>query len=317
MEKLVRSRFVRLMLAAALIGLGAWAFLPYVTSRVASSAFVNAELVRVTAPIAGRLSRDLPTKGTLLDGVAKTPLIEALTPDRRHLVALEQQRAAVKAQVELATGQLAELAAADRDLAARTERHRTAVVEQIGHEIDEAKANLNACQADQRQQQQIRDRTEVLAGSGVVTRQRVDDVQAAYDGVVARCQAANAQIERFKVEAAAAAQGIFLQDGFNDTPYSEQERDRLLLRRQELEAAVQNGNSQLKELEAEIAEEQQRFDQMSHYAAILPAGHVVWNVSASPGSAVVEGQTLLDLADCRKRFVDVEVPERDFESINI
>jgi hypothetical protein len=38
-------------------------------------------------------------------------------------------------------------------------------------------------------------------------------------------------------------------------------------------------------------------------------------VSASPGSTVTEGQTVLDLADCAHRFVAVELPERDFESI--
>ena len=38
-------------------------------------------------------------------------------------------------------------------------------------------------------------------------------------------------------------------------------------------------------------------------------------MAASPGSAVVEGQTLIDLADCGRRFVAVELPERDFEQI--
>jgi hypothetical protein len=47
----------------------------------------------------------------------------------------------------------------------------------------------------------------------------------------------------------------------------------------------------------------------------LPAHHVVWSVVASPGSTVVEGQLVLDLADCRHRFVAVELPEREFERI--
>ena len=59
-ERLVRSRIVRLMLALSLlIALGAWAFLPHVVYRIAPTAFVNAELVRVTAPIAGRLATSL------------------------------------------------------------------------------------------------------------------------------------------------------------------------------------------------------------------------------------------------------------------
>ena len=55
------------MLALALIALGAWAFLPHVVYRIAPTAFVNAELVRVTAPIAGRLSATSLVGGILLN----------------------------------------------------------------------------------------------------------------------------------------------------------------------------------------------------------------------------------------------------------
>ena len=54
LQRFVRNRMARLGLAFALIAMSAWAFLPYVNYRIASSAFVNAELVRVAAPIAGQ-----------------------------------------------------------------------------------------------------------------------------------------------------------------------------------------------------------------------------------------------------------------------
>jgi hypothetical protein len=44
---------------------------------------------------------------------------------------------------------------------------------------------------------------------------------------------------------------------------------------------------------------------------------VVWAVTASPGSAVTEGQALLDLASCARRFLAVELPEREFEQISV
>ena len=54
---------------------------------------------------------------------------------------------------------------------------------------------------------------------------------------------------------------------------------------------------------------------VDRYDLTLPPSHVIWSVAASPGSAVIEGQTLLDLADCGSRFVAVELPARDFEQI--
>jgi hypothetical protein len=101
-ERLVRSRIARLMLALALIALGAWAFLPHVVYRIAPTAFVNAELVRVTAPIAGRLSRDLPRRGDIIEHPITVNLIETLSADRRHLLDLEQQSAVAKDRAELA-----------------------------------------------------------------------------------------------------------------------------------------------------------------------------------------------------------------------
>jgi hypothetical protein len=317
MENFIRNRIVRIALAFALLGFSGWAFLPYVTNKVAASAFVNAELVRVIAPIGGRLARDLPPKGAPIDGSATTRLVEALAPDRRHLITLEQQQATARAQVDLAATQLAEVTAADDKLARRTEQHRAAVLERLGREAEEVSANWSACRADERQQHLARNRTEALAATGTGSQQRRDETAAAYDGAVARCQAAAAQLLRLKAEAAAASDGIFLQDGFNDTPYSEQQRDRLLLRRQELQSQISSGGSQISLLEAEIAEERHRFEQLSRYELTLPAGYIVWTVSASPGSAVVEGQPVLDLADCRRRFVVAEMPERDFESIRI
>jgi hypothetical protein len=69
------------------------------------------------------------------------------------------------------------------------------------------------------------------------------------------------------------------------------------------------------QLRSEVAEEHNRLDQVGHSNLLLPADHVVWSVSASPGSTVTEGQTILDLADCAHRFVVVDLPEREFEQI--
>lgn len=312
MEKVIRSRLARLALAGVLLSTGVWAFLPYVAYRVASSAFVNAELVRVTAPISGEVARDLPAKGSLVDGASQTKLIEALPPDRRALVRLQQQDATAQAEVTLAEAQLGEVNAAARQLSEQTARYRTAVLKRLANQSEETEANLTACRADEQTQAKNQERAELLAKAGLIPPQRLDAVEGAHASTLAHCQAIAAQIERLKTEAAAARDGIFLQDGFNDTPYSAQQRDRLLMRRQELEATLLSAHSRLAQIKAESDAERRRISQLSAYAATLPAGHVVWSVLASPGSAVTEGQPILDLADCQRRFVVVEVPERDF-----
>ena len=84
LQRFIRSRTVRIALALLLIALSAWAFVPYVTYRIVPSDFVNAELLRVAAPIAGQLEQGLPHKGEFVSAPVTVGLITALSPDRRH-----------------------------------------------------------------------------------------------------------------------------------------------------------------------------------------------------------------------------------------
>ena len=80
----------------------------HIEYRIAPSAFINAELLRVTAPIAGRLTQDLPRKGQFIARPEKVTLIDSMAPDRRHLLDIERQYAASKENSELARKQLDE-----------------------------------------------------------------------------------------------------------------------------------------------------------------------------------------------------------------
>jgi multidrug resistance efflux pump len=314
-ERLVRSRRARIVLALTILALSMWAFLPHVAYRIAPTAYVNAELVRVTAPMAGRLARDLPRKGDMIDRTITVNLTETLSPDRRHLLDLEQQSAVAKDRADLAKQQLAEVAAVDRELQIRTDAYKGGMISRLGREIVEAEAEKAGCLAEVFQRRDIGSRMDELVKSGYASQIRSAEVSATQEANAARCEMANARIQRFRVELASAQQGVFLRDGANDVPYSQQQRDRLVLRRQDLETEMLQQRSRAVQLETEIAEERSRLNRISHSDLLLPADHVVWSVSASPGSTVTEGQTILDLANCAHRFVVVDLPEREFERV--
>ena len=315
LQQFVRRRNIRLMLAALLIALSGWAFLPYVGYRIASSAFVNAELVRVTAPISGRLTRDLPQKGDFIEKPATVTLIKALTEDKRHLLRLDTQRVIAKERADLARKQLAEIDAADAILAKRAQTYREGVIARLGHERNETEAEKTGCLAEAQKRGDVGSRMQELVKSGNATPIRTSEAFATLEATRTRCEMAGARLERLQAELAAAKDGVFLRDGINDAPYSQQERDRLFLRRQELETKILEESLQYSQAAAEWEEERRRLERVSHSDFSLPPHHVVWSVAASPGSTVSEGQALLDLAACEQRFVVVELPEREFERI--
>jgi multidrug resistance efflux pump len=290
-------------------------FLPYVGYRISSSAFVNAELVRVTAPIAGRLTREIPRKGDFIDQPAAVTLIESLSRDQRHLLDLVSRHALAKARAELARSQLTEIAATDLELGKRTKIYRDGMIERLGHERDETEAERTGCLAEAGQRREIASRMEQLVKSGVASHVRSAETSALLESIATRCKMADAKLKRLQAELVSAHDGVILGDGANDAPYSQQQRDRLGLRRQDLETKRLEESLQSSETASEIIEERERLDRLSHFDFSLPANHVVWSVAASPGSTVSEGQTLLDLAACERRFVAVELPEREFEKI--
>jgi biotin carboxyl carrier protein len=314
-ERLIRKRFARLALAVLLIGTAGWAFLPYVTHRVAASAFVNSELVRVTAPFAGKLTNALPRQGDFIDNARSVNLIEALSPDRRHLFDLQLQYAMAKKTSELAQQHLKEIASLDADLAKRTETYRLAIVNQISHEGLEAEAERAGCLEELKHRDDVGLRMDTLTESGLASDIRSSEAHATARAASTRCAVAAARGDRIKVELEAARDGVFLRNGISDVPYSQQQRENLMLRRQELQTQALQESARSTQLAADIAAERERIEQLDNYRPALPAGHVVWSTTASPGSAVTEGQTILDLADCEHRFVAVDLPERDFEQI--
>jgi multidrug resistance efflux pump len=317
LQRFVRNRVARLALAFALIALAAWAFLPYVNYRIASSAFVNSELVRVAAPIAGQVTRELPRKGTYIGHSSDVPLIETRSRDNRHLLQLTRQHAVAKERAGLARAQLAEIAKSDSEFAARARIYREGVIARLGHERAEAKAEQVGCLAEMEQRRDIGSRMEQLVKSGTASQIRSAEATASVEAIAARCAMVAERLSRLQTELVAAEQGVSLRDGANDAPYSVQQQDRLFMRRQELETKMLEETLQAEQIAAEMTQERERIDRLSQFEVALPANHVVWSVAASPGSTVSEGQTVFDLASCSRRFVAVELPEREFERITV
>lgn len=308
-------RGVRIALALVLIAMSIWAFAPYVAYRMSSSAFINSEMMRVTAPISGYLTNDIPSKGEFVAHPTHLTLINSYNADRRRLLDLEGRKALAQERAHLAESQLTEVSQLDEELKTRMESYREGMIERLGHEIREADAEKTGCLAEVGHRREIGDRMQGLAEKGSTSQIRSAEAQAKEAETETRCKMAAARVERLKSELAALKDGVYLRDATNDVPYSQQQRERLFLRKQELETEAKQQGALAKELQTEIAEERRRVDNLAQYALTLPKDHVIWSMPASPGSVVTEGQTVLDLADCDRRFVAVELPEREFEEI--
>src|SRR5258708_20722319 len=199
LQRFLRRRPVRLGLALTLIALGGWASFPYLAYRVAPSAFVNAELVRVTAPIAGRLTRDLPGKGDFIKKAANVPLIVSLSTDRRHLFDLERQNAVAKDRAELARQQLAEITDVDRELNGRTVAYRNGMILRLAQELKETAAERTGCLAEAQLRREVGSRIEQLVRLGIASEIRSFEILSSQESVSTRCEMAAARLQHLQI----------------------------------------------------------------------------------------------------------------------
>jgi multidrug resistance efflux pump len=314
-ETILRSRRLRVAVAISFAATGLWAFTPYVLNEVGGEAYVNAPLTRVTSPIAGVAGGDLPAIGSYVATAKRLRVVTSRSVDETELGGLMGQQAALSAALALADRQLSELSAMDSRLKLRAERYGRAEGKRLADWAIAAGADTQACRAEADEAQNQAARVAALAVKGYAAKATVDRAEAALAGARARCAGLTARASASAQEAMAARAGVYLGNGTADTPYAEQQRDRLLLRRQELESVAVDAQARLEELARRVERERHRLAQAAAYDVTLPAASIVWQVGTSPGSSVVPGSSLIDLADCTRRFVDVTLPERRIEAL--
>jgi len=289
------------------MGFGISAFIPFIAYKVAPTAYVNAELIRITAPINGQLTQELPRKGDFIDAPTAARLIQSNNVDRSGLVSLERQFEEYKAKAQLASSQITELDAADAAFTQRMSAYQSALANRQDSDMLETQRELKACRDIAAVRRSALDRAEELNQKQLLAQIQLEKVKGEYFNAVQTCETIAGREQRLRAEREATAKGSFIQDA-NGAPSFAQERSGLLLSRQERQRELLDARARADQLEAQISSLRSHVDNLEHFDMNLPAGYIVWSVQASPGSAVVEGQTILELANCRNPFLIVQFP---------
>ncbi|WP_310496155.1 HlyD family secretion protein [Sandarakinorhabdus sp.] len=314
-ETIIRSRRLRMAAAVAMAATALWAFSPYVTSEVGGEAYVSAPLIRIASPIAGMVASDLPAAGTALRRAETRLMVTAHGVDTSALLALRGEAAALAASLALTERQIGELRLAGARLSGRSRAFGAAAQDRLGASLAAARDDVTACHAESAEAVLQRDRTETLAAQRFATFTQRDRARAVAASAAARCAALAGRAQALDIEGRAAAHGLYLAGAAMDASYGDQQRDRLVLRRQELESIAANARTRLAQLDGQIAAEDLRTRRAAAFAALLPASTIVWSQPAARGTSVAAGGSLIELADCQRRYVEVSLPERRMEAI--
>tara|TARA_R100000935_G_scaffold28385_2_gene48737 strand:+ start:4430 stop:5605 length:1176 start_codon:yes stop_codon:yes gene_type:complete len=304
-------RYRRLILGFIAIAVALWIIVGEQMSGASADAVVNAPVITLRATVAGDLSvptRQLGarvTQGEVLASIADPVVDRVRLDDLLMEAALEEatrvQVAALLTDTEANRAALLKRAGIFRERRLEELRMRLShaetrlsILEEGGAPVDEVgRQLLNA----------IEDSGERLPGEP-----RLDALVLDH---------ARERVEVLRIALSAAEEGVFLGDGYNDSPNAEQ-------RATELESDIATLESRLAEAEARLAavtgrvnRERVRVNELTGGEMQSPVTGLLWEVLQADGVNVQRGDPLLRLIDCQATMVTASVTERVYNSLAV
>ncbi len=313
----ITAQQFRLFLAFALAAAVLWTVVPNAANYVSSQAVVNAPLNTVLSPLQGYITRRSPPPGTGITAGQALVTVEIEERDRRYLEQLRARLALVEESLNSIDAETAELGALEQVMSDRIASYQTRVIERLDAESREASAALESAEAQHENSFAILKRAEALRSRGHATATRTDADTAAHAGATAEVARVRARLERIAVERAAVEAGVFVQDGWNDVPYSQQRLDGITLQLASLATERRRLDSERLALTGQITGETRLVEEREIFAAQAASGGVIWKQSGAVGETVVPGDVLVQMVNCESRFVEVTLHERHFKSIEL
>jgi len=129
--------------------------------------------------------------------------------------------------------------------------------------------------------------------------------------------AARKRLDALIVELAAARNGTYLGDNYNDVPSSFQRARELTVRIEETQANLDQLARKQETLSAELTAERKRLAARSSASLAAPIDGNLWTVQAASGEYVRKGQELFTVLDCSTVVVTASVSERDYNELRL
>lgn len=266
-------RYSRLLLGIFLILFAGWIIVGEQMTGASADAVVNARLSTLRAPVAGRVEMPERELGTAVQEGEDLGSLTDTRVDRVRLDDLTMELAFEKARVLQLQTRIDKIGDAIPPLQERTARFRSDRIAEL-----ELQLALDAFEPPQGEQ----------------------EVQV---------EAAFAQDRRsiLEIELRAAQAGVFLGDGFNDAPWSEQRQAELVTLQDAAIAEHAEAEARQSALEARIGSELLATNTLTTASLTSTVNGQLWEILAAEGETVQRGQDVLRLLDCDSAIVTLSV----------
>ena len=311
-------RGAKIAIGLAIIAVFGWLPLRAVWENSSVEAVLNSRLVTLRTPIGGRVSaaRHITDQAKLEAGTVVLRVVNS-RGDRTRLDDLRRQKSRLENERPSLAAKLASAQAAQKDLARQASQFRDGRVLQLEARIAEIQTSIEAAAARRDEASAAVERASSLAKSGNVSTVELARLTRELSVSQQTELGARKRLDAAKVELAAAQNGSFLGDSYNDRPSSVQREEEMRQRAGDLEADLARTDTEVAWLANEIIVEEVRFADLSEANITTPVAGRVWEMMTSPGEDVQAGQPLLKVLDCSGAVITANVTESVYNRLQL
>lgn len=304
-------------LGIGIVLIAAVVLIPALASFQSINAIVNTHYVTIKSPIEGAL-----------DGFAKMPgqpieqgeELLMISNTRFKESAVNEMEVEQKTLTERSLGlqqHLKNLQQMQKDLQKRVAVHRTHEFLRLEEQLAQAQSEKKAQESLIREQKLIAQRNELLVKDNFISPAQNEAAQYALEVTQSRLDIFKARIRLLETEKQAVQSFVYLGEGRNDVPYTQQRLDDVRLQITEVAARLRENEQRSADVQLQINKERQSMAVSREVRIHSPNKGVLWRKFGNNGTEVVIGTDLAHVITCDNLFLDVAVPESSLDSFEM
>ncbi len=290
---------------------------PALASFQSINAIVNTHYVTIKAPIEGALGGFTKMPGQPIEiGEELLKISNARFKDS----AISELGVEQKTMTERSMGlqqHLQNLQQLQKELQNRVAVHRTHEFLRLDEQLAQAKSEKKAQESLIREQQLLAQRNALLVKENFISPSQNEAAQYALEVTQSRLDIFQARIRLLETEKQAVQRFVYLGEGRNDVPYTQQRLDDVRLQITEVAARLRENERRSSDVQLQISKERESMAVSREVSVLAPSPGVLWRKFGSNGTEVVIGTDLAHVITCDNLFLDVAVSESSLESFEI
>lgn len=311
------ARSIRRILAGLILFVSVIVIVPSLFVDQSFNAIINGRVISIHTPVEGTVSHFNKEVGDPIKARDYVALIKNIRLNSGFRKELEVEMNSLTERVRGMNIHLAEVRSLRNKLKEKLNNTKNFEGSRLEQQILEQQFELAAQKNILSNLELLYRKQEILTKSGSVSTMDFENTKHAILAAKNRILSLESRIAAFNVEKQALAKDVYLGEGRNDVPYTQQKIDELTVVISDLSSRKLEHERRIKEIQSQIFSEDDRLTLNRTAELISPVNGLIWKKLFPDGSEVVIGTEVAQVVDCHRLFLEVEVNENSLPKIEL